>query len=456
MDKFFNYKKRGSSLLQEIICGIIVFFSMSYILPVNASILSSAGADSNAVFFATAIVSGICCLLMGLLANYPVALSAGMGINSFLAFSVCGSMGYSFNECLLVVFVSGIIFFVLTLTSLRKKIIQSIPKTLRYALSAGLGAFICFVGLKNGGIIRPDPEGTFIKLGDLSNPVVLLSLFGIVLSLILMQCKGKIQKFSIVISIFATAIVGVILGLLGVENMPKFTYTPIKEGYSAFFNNIGLCFSKDAFNVFKKIETYAVIFSLVFVQLFDTTATLVAIGDKIGLTNEKGELVNVDKAMLADSIGAVICAPLGTSSVTCFAESTIGVESGAKSGLSTCVTGLLFFLATLIYPLFSVFLGIEIGNFNYTPVTSLALVSVGSMMFSNLKDIDWDDKITVTSSFLIIILMVLTFSISDGLGLGLIFYCLMMLFAKRGKEVPIAIYIISIFFIINYLFKVIL
>lgn len=456
MDKFFNYKKRGSSLLQEIICGIIVFFSMSYILPVNANILSSMGADYNAVFFATAIVSGICCLLMGLIANYPVALSAGMGINSFLAFSVSGAMGYSFNECLLIVFVSGIIFLLLTITSLRKKIIQSIPKPLRYALSAGLGAFICFVGLKNGGIIEADPEGTFVKLGNLSNPLVLLSFFGILLSLILMQFKGKIGKLSIVISILITVFIGVILGLFGVENMPKFTYTPIKEGYSAFYNNVGICFNKEAWGIFSRFETYAIIFSLIFVQLFDTTATLIAIGDKVGLIDEKGNLKDAEKAMLADSIGAVICAPLGTSSVTCFAESTIGVESGAKTGISTCVTGLLFFLATLLFPVFSIFLGIEVDGVNYTPVTSLALVSVGSLMFSNLKDIDWDDKITVTSSFLIIILMVLTFSISDGLGLGLIFYSLMMIFAKRGKEVPITIYIISVFFVLNYLINIIL
>lgn len=456
MNKFFKIKERGSTIFQEVLGGVIIFLAMCYILPVNANILSAGGADYNAVFFATAICSGICCILMGLFANLPVALSAGMGVNAFLAFTVCGTMGYTFSQSLCLVLFAGILFLIITLTPIREKIIKSIPKSLKYAVSAGLGGFICFVGLKNGGIIGADPEGTYVTLGDLSNPTVLLTLFGTFLVLALMQVKGKVGKLAIVIAMVVTAVVGVVLGLFGVDNMPTFVNASVGAGFKAFGNNLGLCFNKEAFDIFAKPESYAVIFSLIFVNLFDTTATLIAVGDKVGLMDENGEFVGGKKAMLADSIGAVICAPLGTSTVTSFAESTVGAESGAKTGLAACVTGLLFFISVLIYPVFSIFAGVEINDVNFTPVTSLALISVGCLMFGNLREINWKDSIIVITTFLIVILMILTYSVSDGLGIGLIAYCIMMLVSKRGKEVPVVIYGVAIFFVFNYLLNAII
>ena len=453
MNRLFKYKERGSSLSQEIISGIIVFLAMSYILPVNANILSQGGANYNAVFFATAICSCICCILMGIFANVPVALSAGMGVNAFLAFTVCGTMNYTFVQSLAIVFLSGILFLIITLTPIREKIIKSIPKSLKYAVSAGLGGFICFVGFKNGGIIKAD-SGTYVTLGDFSNPTVLLTLFGALLVLALMQVKGKVGKLAIVIAMAVTAIIGVVLGLCGVENMPSFINTSVSEGFKAFGENFGICFSADALEIFKRPETYAIVFSLIFVNLFDTTATLIAVGDKVGLLDENGDFVGGKKAMLADAVGAVICAPLGTSTVTSFAESTVGAESGAKTGLSACTTGVLFLISILIYPLFSIFAGVEINGVNFTPVTSLALISVGCLMFGNLKEIDWKDNIIVISTFLIVILMILTYSVSDGLGIGLIAYCIMMLVSKRGKEVPIIIYGVALFFVLNYLLNI--
>ena len=450
LNKIFKYKERGSSLSTEIISGVIVFLAMSYILPVNANILSAGGADYNAVFFATAICSFICCVLMGVFANIPVALSAGMGVNAFLAFTVCGTMGYTYSQSLAIVLVAGIIFLIITLTPIREKIIQSIPKSLKYAVTAGLGGFICFVGLKNGGIVSAD-KGTYVTLGDFSNPTVLLTLFGVLLVLALMQIKGKIGQLAIVIAMASTAVIGVVLGLCGVENMPTFVNSSVKEGFQAFGANFGICFSNDALEIFKRPETYAIIFSLIFVNLFDTTATLIAVGDKVGLLDKNGEFIGGKRAMLADAIGAVICAPLGTSTVTSFAESTVGAESGAKTGLSACVTGILFFIAILIYPVFSIFSGVEINDVNFTPVTSLALISVGCLMFGSLKEIDWKDNIVVITTFLIVILMILTYSVSDGLGIGLIAYCIMMLVSKRSKEVPVVIYGVAIFFVINYL-----
>ena len=453
MNKIFKYKERGSSLSQEIIGGIIVFLAMCYILPVNANILKAGGADYNAVFFATAICSGICCILMGLFANIPVALSAGMGVNAFLAYTVCDTMGYTFPQSLMIVLISGILFLIITLTPIREEIIKSIPKSLKYAVSAGLGGFICFVGFKNGGIIKAD-GGTFVTLGDLSNPTVLLTLFGALLVLALMQVKGKVGKLAIVIAMLTTAIVGVVLGLCGVDNMPTFVNESVTEGFAAFGAEFGSCFSKEALEVFSRPETYAIIFSLIFVNLFDTTATLIAVGDKVGLLDENGDFVAGKKAMLADAVGAVVCAPLGTSTVTSFAESTVGAESGARTGLAACTTGVLFFLSILIYPVFSIFAGVEIDGVNFTPVTSLALISVGCLMFGNLKEIDWKDDVVVITTFLIVILMILTYSISDGLGIGLITFCVMMLVSKRGKEVPFAIYCVAAFFILNYILNI--
>ncbi len=454
--KIFNIKQKGSTILTEIISGLVVFFAMSYILPVNSTILGGIeNASYEAIFVATALCSGICCIFMGIFANYPVVLSAGMGMNAYLAYTVCGIMGYSFAEGLLLIFIAGILFFIFTLTPFREKIISAIPYSIKLAVSAGLGAFVCFVGLKNGGIIQAS-TGTFVTLGNLKSPTVLLALFGIILVLILMQVKGIIGKLAIVISMFVTALLGFILHCIGIEGMPHFTFSNVNDNLMIFKDNLFLCFKeKDVFkNVFSNPQSYIIIFSLILVHLFDTTATLIAVGKKVGIIGLDGKLIGGKKAMLADAVGAVICAPLGTSTVSSFAESSIGVENGARTGLSSCVTGILFLLSIFIYPIFSIFSGVQIGMQNFTPVTSLALVSVGCLMFSNLKDIDWEDKIIVITSFLIIIFMLLTYSLSDGIGLGLIIYCLMMLSSKRYKEVPCSVYAISLIFVIYYVLKI--
>ncbi len=452
MEKIFHYKERNSSIFKEVLGGIIVFLAMVYILPVNASVLSDSGGNYQAVFIATALCSGICCIFMGIFANYPIVMSAGMGMSAYLSYTVCASFGYSFSQALLLVFISGILFLILTLTSLREKIIKSIPPSLKYAVNVGLGGFICFVGLKNGGIIQKS-SSTFVQLGDFSSPTVLLSLFGIILVLALMQIKGKVGKLSIVIAMVITACLGLILGALGIENMPSFSKTNISDNFTSFSNNVGICFGKETWQIFAKPETYAIIFSLIFVQLFDTTATLIAVGKKVGILDEKGQLIGGRKAMLADSLGSIICGPMGTSTLTSFAESTIGVECGARTGLSALTTGVLFLLAPFLYPIFSVFS--SVGN-GLTPITSLALVAVGGLMFSNLKYIDWNDSIIIFTSFLMFILMILCYSISDGLGISIIMYCLMMLFAKRGKEVPMLMYGMGLFFVISYVLKILI
>ena len=450
LDRYFHISERGSTIGRELIGGLIVFLAMIYILPVNTNILSAGmGISSGAVFAATAICSAACTIFMGIFAKFPVALSAGMGMNTFIAFTVCGILGYTWGEALTLIVIAGILFFILTLTPLREKIINAIPKSLKLIISAGLGAFICFVGLKMVGIIQAD-SGTFVKLGNLTSPTVLLTLFGILLVLFLLNFKNPtIKKLAIVIAMAATAIIGVILGLLNVEGMPTFSTNNLGN-ISEIKETFGTCFKVENLKVLGDFRSYAIIFSLIFVNLFDTTATLLAVGKDAKILDENGQMIGGKKAMLADAGGAIICGILGTSTVTSFAESTIGVESGARTGLCSTFTGILFGLTLLIYPAFSIFAPVQIGADSLTPITSLALVALGAMMFSNLKEIDWDDKIIVFTGFISIILMILCYSISDGLGFGIIAYCIMMLGAGRGKEVHPLIYGIGCFYVLNF------
>lgn len=450
LDRYFHISERGSTIGRELIGGLIVFLAMIYILPVNTNILSTGmGISSGAVFAATAICSAACTIFMGIFAKFPVALSAGMGMNTFIAFTVCGILGYTWGEALTLIVIAGILFFILTLTPLREKIINAIPKSLKLIISAGLGAFICFVGLKMGGIIQAD-SGTFVKLGNLTSPTVLLTLFGILLVLFLLNFKKPtIKKLAIVIAMAATAIIGVILGLLNVEGMPTFSTNNLGN-ISEIKETFGTCFKVENLKVLGDFRSYAIIFSLIFVNLFDTTATLLAVGKDAKILDENGQMIGGKKAMLADAGGAIVCGILGTSTVTSFAESTIGVESGARTGLCSTFTGILFGLTLLIYPAFSIFAPVQIGADSLTPITSLALVALGAMMFSNLKEIDWDDKIIVFTGFISIILMILCYSISDGLGFGIIAYCIMMLGAGRGKEVHPLIYGIGCFYVLNF------
>jgi AGZA family xanthine/uracil permease-like MFS transporter len=445
LNHYFKVEERQTTIVKEIICGVIVFLAMVYILPVNMQIFSSIGMSSGAIFAATAITSAIATLIMGLVANVPIALSTGMGLNAFVAFTVCTELGYTWQEGLALIFISGIIFFIFSMTGLRVKIVDAIPKDIKIAISSGIGFFIAFVGLKSAGIITSS-SSTLVKLGDLSNPTVLLGLFGIILVFILINLKGFVKTFAIIITMVVVAIVGLILGALGIKDMPAFAanasdISDLSQSFGVAFKHFG--------SVLARSESYAVIFAIVFVNLFDTTATIVAIGEKTGIINQEGKLINGKKVMLADATGSIVGGLLGTSTVTPFAESTIGVESGARTGLSSVVTALLFLLSLVIYPFFSVFS--SVGEAGLTPVTSMALVLIGAVMFKNIKDINWHDQIVTFTAFMILILMILTYSISDGIGIGIIIYVLMMLISKRGKEVSPIMYIVAFFFIVNFI-----
>lgn len=448
INSFFKVEERGSTISKELLGGLTIFLAMVYILPVNAGMLSITGMSFGAVFAATAISAGIASILMGLLANYPVGLASGMGVNAFFTFTVCGILGFTWQEGLAAVLISGLIFIIISVTNVRRKLIDAFPKDLKLAIGAGIGFFIAFIGLKNAGIITTDPA-TAVTLGDLSHPTTLLAIFGILLALVL-YARGS--NYVVIISILVTGLLGILLGLLGVEYMPTFG-TENLGSVKDLSNTFGQAF-KSIPDLLKKPEAYAVIFTFVFVDFFDTAGTLVAVGHDAGLLDEEGNLVGDGKAFLADSIGTVAGAVLGTSTVTSYVESTTGIKVGARTGLAAVVVGLLFLLSLLIFPLFGFATGIEVapGVF-YSPVTAMALVLVGAMMIGSLKEIDWDNKISVTTAFITIIMMILCYSIADGIAFGMITYTVMMLAGGKHKEVNWGMYILSFLFILNLVIK---
>lgn len=445
LNNFFKIKERGSTVGKEIIAGVVIFFAMLYILPTNAAILSEGFGEKYfaGVFVATGIATFIATLIMGLIANFPVALSAGMGMNAMIGVTVCQVLGYSAIEALALILITGVLFLILSLTPLRLKIVTCIPKNLKIAISSGLGFFICFVGLQNAGIISSN-KATLVQLGNFSkHPELLLAIFGILLVIGLMNIKSKVSRFAVIIGMAITAVIGIILGQTGLDNMPKFDFAT-SSNITSIKDVFGKCF-EGIIPVLKNPKSYGVIFALIIVNLFDTTATLLAVGKDVGIMNEKGEMIGGKKAIMADAVGAVIAGLIGTSTVTSFAESAVGVETGGRTGLTAVTTGFLFLIATLLYPAFTVFSG-KAGAL----ITCSALVAVGALMFCNLKELDWEDKPSVIATFITLIFILLTYSLSEGIGIGFIFYVVMMLFNKRGKEVNFIMYLISILFLIYF------
>lgn len=460
--KFFHLEERQASFKSEIIGGLVTFAAMIYILPVNSSILSSIGMSQEGVFVSTALVSFLVTLIMGVFANYPIALSAGMGMNAYLAYTVCAQMGYSWQESMLLLLINGIIFFCFTLTPLRRIIIESIPAGLKAAISIGLGGFILFVGAQGCGLISD--SSTLVTLGDFSKPGVLLACLGILLTLGLsaLRKQGIVSKLAVPIGLLVTAVVGVIWsGIIYSVSGSQQAFDSglpiapwLDEGLSwganglkdvIFFGalngetDIGVMFK----NIFTNVDGYIAIFTLIFVNLFDTTATLVTAGRDCGLLDKEGRLVNGQKAMVADAFGALICGPLGTSTVTSFAESTVGISLGAKTGLSSCVTALLFLLAGFAFPVFSIF--------SYSSVNAIALVVVGlTIMSSSFKELASGDKTMLISGIMTFVTMILTYSLSNGMGIGMITYIVMKVFQGKAKEVSIPVYVIGLFFLLEF------
>ena len=456
--EFFKLEERNTNIKTEVLAGLTTFLAMAYILPVNMNILGTAGVPAGGVFFATALASAVACLIMGLVANYPVALAPGMGINAFFTYNVVladNSIGW--RGALAAVLISGILFLIVSVTGIRRKVINAVPQGLKYSVGAGIGFFITFIGLKNMGIISRD-LATLVSLNEdgLSNPAVLLGLFGLVVVVILYAMGNK---FALIISIVTTAVVGVILGLIGVNFMPELTTDSV-----GFFEDVGKTifapFRGGFVELFNSPSALFIIFVFLFVDFFDTAGTLMAVGNQAGLINEDSELVGGDRALLADAIGTIGGSFLGTSTVTSYIESSTGIEQGGRTGLTAVTVGILFLLSLLLYPFMNVFLGVFIGldpitnaAIVYSPVTAMALVMVGALMVTQLKNIEWDDKAILVPAFLTIVFMIFTFSIAEGIAVGFVFYPIIMVFTKRAKEVNPIMYILMAVFILFFVLK---
>ena len=402
---------------------------MAYTLFVIPEVLSNTGMPKEAVFVATALAGAIGTLIMGIYAKFPMALAPGMGLNAFFTFSVCLGMNIPWQTAMAGVLASGIIFIILSITGFRETVIKAIPNNLKYAVSAGIGLFIAFIGFKNAGIVVADPA-TFVALGNLTEPSVLLAIFGLIVMAVLMVRGNKIAIF---IGLVVTVCVGMIFGLVDVPKAIISIPPSIAPTFGVAVKNLG--------NIFNP-QMIMVIFTFLFMDFFDTAGTIVAVGSKIGLIKKDGSVEGGSKALLADSVATCVGAVLGTTNTTSYSESLSGIAVGAKTGFSSVVVGVMFLISLFFSPLLSVIT---------TQVTAPALIIVGSLMFMSVADVEWNKSEIAISSFLTIILMPLTYSIGEGIAFGFLTYVILMLAKKKYKEVYPVMYGLAVLFIIYFI-----
>jgi len=428
LDKFFKLKERGTTVSREFIAGLTTFLAMGYIIFVNPTVLGVTGMDEGALFTATILVSVMGTLVMGLVANYPVALAPGMGTNAFFAYTVVLGMGFSWQQALAASFVSGILFMILSFSSLREKVINSIPMSLKHAVGVGIGFFITFIGLKNSGIIVGDPA-TLVTLGNFSEPGVLLTVIGIVITLFLLVRKVKAAIF---IGMVITAILGLVMGVTQLPDQLITSIPPISPTLGAFWGAIPSILT---------FEMVSVIFSFLFVDFFDTAGTLMSIATRANLIDDEGKLMDGNKAVLADAGSTVVGAMIGSSPTASYIESLTGIEAGGRTGLTAVVVSGFFLLMLFFSGLLSI-ITVE--------VTAPALITVGVLMASSLKDIEWDKLEIAIPSFITIIVMVLSYGIADGIAAGFTLYPIMMTAVGRKKEIHPVMWVLAVIFIIHF------
>ena len=441
LDNFFKFSENGTDFKTEILAGITTFLAMAYILGVNPVILSDGGMPATGVFFATAIASGVASIIMGLVAKYPVGLAPGMGLNALFTYTIILGMGNTWETALAAVFISSIIFLLITISGLREAILNAIPLDLKLGIGAAIGFFLAFLGLKGAGIIVADPS-TFVTMGSLLSAPALLALIGIVITLILYVRKVPAAVF---IGLVVTAIIGVIFTLCGFGAGDMLMPAIPAQFISADFDlSLFAGFMKGFGQLFSNIPNLIMmLFSLVFVTFFDTTGTLMALGRQCGFIDEEGQAVGIQNAFLADAVGGIVGAIFGTSTVTAYVESATGIGLGGKTGLTAVVTGILFILSIFFAPL-------VLGLFT-SPVTCAALVIVGILMIAQLQEVEWGNLIVAASVFMTIIMMILTYSISLGIAWGFVVYAIASLASGKAKELGWGIWLMVIVFII-YLF----
>ena len=425
LEKVFKLEQYNTDVKTEVMAGITTFMTMAYILVVNPSILSAAGMDNGAVFVSTALSAAIATFFMGVVANYPMALAPGMGLNVFFANTIVLQMGYSWQFALMAVFIEGIIFILLTVTNIREKIVECIPMNLKFAVTSGIGIFIAYVGLQNANVVV---NGT---LGNMKDPLVILTLVGILLAGILV---AKNKKGALLISIVIISIVGMIFGLVSLPNgIMSLDIPSIKPVFLQ-------AFSIDLKEIFS-LNMLLAVFTLLFMDLFGTVGCLVGIAEKSNLVDENGNIPGAKKVMLADAVGTTAGALLGTSTVTVFVESSAGISEGGRTGLTAITTGILFILSLFFAPIF-----IAIP----TQATSAVLVIVGVMMAESLTKIDFTDFTNAIPAFITFISIPLMNSIGDGIIFGILSYTILKLATNKKDEVNLSMIILSILFIIKF------
>lgn len=451
VEKIFKLKERGTNVKTEIAAGITTFMTMAYILAVNPNVLSSTGMDSTAVLLATCLASFVGTVCMAFMANLPFALSAGMGLNAYMAYTVCGNLGYSWQVALLAVFIEGIIFIVLSLTKVREAIFDAIPLSLKRAVSVGIGLFIAFIGLQNAGLAVD--SATLVTLTDFTenfNTAGICALLAFIGLLIMSVLYIKKVKGAILIGIVATWILGIICELTGLyapdAEAGFFTLIPSfhMTDFSKLGKTFGECFDVDMDSV-GLFNFIVVIFSFLFVDLFDTLGTLIGVSTKAGLLDKEGKLPGIRPALMADAIATTAGAVLGTSTTTTFVESSAGTAAGGRTGLTALTTAVLFLLSMFLAPIF-----ISIPAFATAP----ALILVGFLMFSTVSEIKVDEKnyTSAIPAYLCVIAMPLFYSISEGIAIGVISYVVINLACKKFKEINPIMYVLAIMFVLKYIF----
>lgn len=447
LNNYFKLSENSTNIKTELVAGLTTFMTMSYIVFVEPAILKNTGMDFGSVMVATCISSFIATLIMGLYANYPIALGAAMGHNFYFTFTVCGSaaiggLGFGWEGALAAVFMAGIIYLALTLIGLREKLLDIVPAPLKNGIACGIGLFIAFIGLQWTGLIVSAP-GTLVKLGDIHNNAVLLSVFGIMLiaCLLARQVKG-----AILIGIIVTIILGIPLGVVEyygiVEMPPSLSPTFMKLDFGALFSHP---------------HFWEVIFVFLFLNLFDTIGTLLGVSKQAGFLDKEGKLPRAQKALMSDSSAAVIGSVLGCSTVTSYIESASGVAAGGRTGLANVVTAFMFLLAIFFFPLVeSVGAGYKLTEtLTIYPVVAPALVIVGSLMMKNIVDVNWSKITDSIPAFLAAIAMPFTFSITEGISWGFLSYTILKIVTGEAKTVHWLVYVFAIIFILRYIFLVV-
>ena len=456
MENFFKLKEKNTTVKTEVLGGLTTFMTMAYILAVNPSILSNAGMDAEAVMIATCLASFIGTLAMALLANLPFALAPGMGLNAYFAFSVCLGMGYSWQVALLAVFVEGVIFILLTLTNVREAIFNAIPMCLKKGVGAGIGLFVAFIGLQDAKLVVKSDSTlvTYVSFRNMWHTAGIVALVALIGVLLIVVLEYKRVPGGILIGIVATWVLDMILETAGVYVPdPKAGFYSVipsmhMTNFASLGKTFGAAFDFGAFGDVKIMDFIVIMFSFLFVDIFDTIGTLIGVSDRAGMLDKEGKLPQIKPALLADAIATCAGAILGTSTTTTFVESSAGVGAGARTGLASVVTGLMFLIAIFFAPIFT-----TIPTFAVAP----ALIYVGFLMLSAIIDVDFKNLRQGVPAFLTVLCMPLMYSISEGIAVGIISYVVINLIANamtKNKEdrepvTPLMI-VLAIIFVLKY------